>query len=89
MKERRLRAWCVHAQAAARFLYACMLVFSICSTNKLISDLPKAKCFIAVFHFSVSVMGGISGGGSLFEAVGLAVALSSCVKSRVPALMGR
>lgn len=81
--------WHVNAQAAALFHYEFMLVFSICSTNKLISDLPKAKCFIAVFHFSVSVMGGISGGGSLSKAVGLAIALSSCVKIRVPALMGR
>lgn len=78
---------CTSSCSLSLCVHAC--VFSICSTNKIISDLPKAKCFIAVFHFSVSVMGGISGGGSLCEAVGLAVALSSCVKSRVPALMGR
>ena len=42
-------------------------VFTIppCYISELISDLPTAECFIAVFHFSASVMGGISGAGSL------------------------
>lgn len=47
------------------FLMQAVYCFLADPTSKLILNLLLAKYFIAAFHFSVSVMGGISGGGSL------------------------
>lgn len=49
----------------------------------------KLNVLLPYFTLVFLVLGGISGGGSLSKSAGLALALSSCVKSRVPTLMGR